>query len=252
LTIIGKDLRMGKIFRNDGKTLIVAMDHGLDGPMRGIESPKKTIQKIVEGGPDSIIVNLGILREFSKELKQLPSVMWTVPLDEPSWIKETIKMGVDGVKVGCFEPISNAVEYMKFLTMGVECEKWGMPLCAEPIPVDPVTRKEITDLETNKKAARLGAEAGGDFLKLVYTGSPESFKQVVDTCVVPATIMGGPRMETDRDILEVVKGMIDAGGCGVAFGRNIWQHRDPTAMIRAISMVIHEGATVEKALKELE
>jgi len=243
---------MGKIFRSDGKTLIVAMDHGLDGPMRGIESPKKTIQKIVEGGPDSIIVNLGILREFSKELKRLPSVMWTVPLDEPSWIEEAIKLGVDGVKVGCFEPISNVAEYMKFLRMGVECEKWGMPLCAEPIPVDPVTRKEITDLETNKKAARLGAEAGGDFLKLVYTGSSESFRQVVDTCVVPATIMGGPKMETDKDILEVVKGMIDAGGCGVAFGRNIWQHRDPTAMIRAISMIIHGNATVEKALKELE
>jgi class I fructose-bisphosphate aldolase len=64
--------------------------------------------------------------------------------------------------------------------------------------------------------------------------------------------MGGPKMETDRDILEVVKGMIDAGGCGVAFGRNIWQHKDPTAMIRAISMIIHRDATVEKALKELE
>ena len=117
---------MGKIFRSDGKTLIVAMDHGLDGPMRGIESPKKTIQKIVEGGPDSIIVNLGILREFSKELKRLPSVMWTVPLDEPSWIEEAIKLGVDGVKVGCFEPISNVAEYMKFLRMGVECEKLSL------------------------------------------------------------------------------------------------------------------------------
>ena len=79
MTIIGKDLRMGKIFRSDGKTLIVAMDHGLGGPRKGIESPKKTIQKIVEGEPDSIIVNLGVLREFSKELKELRSVMWNVP-----------------------------------------------------------------------------------------------------------------------------------------------------------------------------
>lgn len=252
MTIIGKDLRMGKIFRNDGKTLIVAMDHGMGGPRRGIESPKKTIQKIIEGKPDSIIVNLGILREFSKELKQLPSVMWTVPIDEPSWVKESIKLGVDGLKIGCFQPLSNRAEYMKFRTMGVECEKWGMPMCAEPIPVEPETRKTITDLETNKIAARLGAEAGGDFLKLAYTGSTESFKEVVNTCVIPATIMGGPKMETDRDVLEVVKGMIDAGGSGVAFGRNIWQHKNPPAMIRALSMIIHEGASVEKALKELE
>jgi len=243
---------MGKIFRNDGKTLIVAMDHGIGGPRIGIESPRETIQKIVDGGPDSIIVNLGILREFSKELKQLPSVMWNVPLDEPSWIEEAIKLGVDGVKIGCFQPLSNRAEFMKMRIMGVECEKWGMPMCAEPIPVDPKNRKPVTDLETNKIAARLGAEAGGDFLKLVYTGSQETFKEVVDTCVVPATIMGGVKMETERDVLEVVKGMIDAGGCGVAFGRNIWQHKDPAAMIRAISKIIHGGASVEKALQELE
>ena len=59
-------------------------------------------------------------------------------------------------------------------------------------------------------------------------------------------------METDQDVLEVVKGMIDAGGNGVAFGRNIWQHKDPTAMIRALSKIIHEGASVERASKELE
>lgn len=125
-------------------------------------------------------------------------------------------------------------------------------MCAEPIPVDPESRKPITDLETNKIAARLGAEVGGDFLKLVYTGSRKTFKEVVDTCVVPATIMGGVKMETEREVLEVVKGMIDAGGCGVAFGRNIWQHKDPAAMIRAISRIIHGGVSVEKALQELE
>ncbi|MBL7118769.1 hypothetical protein ISS96_02005 [Candidatus Bathyarchaeota archaeon] len=243
---------MGKIFRSDGKTLIVAMDHGLGGPRKGIESPRETIQKIVDGEPDSIIVNLGILREFSKELKQLPSVMWNVPLDEPSWIQESIKLGVDGVKIGCFQPLSNRAEFMKMRRIGVECEKWGMPMCAEPIPVDPESRKPITDLETNKIAARLGAEVGGDFLKLVYTGSRKTFKEVVDTCVVPATIMGGVKMETEREVLEVVKGMIDAGGCGVAFGRNIWQHKDPAAMIRAISRIIHGGVSVEKALQELE
>ncbi|PJF45740.1 MAG: deoxyribose-phosphate aldolase, partial [Candidatus Thermofonsia Clade 3 bacterium] len=38
---------MQRIFRNDGRTLIVAMDHGLiDGPCPGLERPAETIAKV--------------------------------------------------------------------------------------------------------------------------------------------------------------------------------------------------------------
>ena len=58
-------------------------------------------------------------------------------------------------------------------------------------------------------------------------------------------------MGTAKDVLEVVKGAIDGGGRGVCFGRNVWQYEDPTAMTRSIARIIHEGATVEEAMKGL-
>ena len=58
-------------------------------------------------------------------------------------------------------------------------------------------------------------------------------------------------METSRRVLETVKGMIDAGGAGVFFGRNIWQYEDPIAMTRALRRIIHENASVDEAIKEL-
>jgi DhnA family fructose-bisphosphate aldolase class Ia len=49
----------------------------------------------------------------------------------------------------------------------------------------------------------------------------------------------------------MVKGSIDAGGKGVSIGRNVFQHKDPTRMVRAISAIVHEGRNVEDALKIL-
>jgi DhnA family fructose-bisphosphate aldolase class Ia len=58
-------------------------------------------------------------------------------------------------------------------------------------------------------------------------------------------------MPTDRDVLETVQGMLEAGGAGVFFGRNVWQHQNPTAMTRALCEVIHEGVSVSEALENL-
>ena len=98
-------------------------------------------------------------------------------------------------------------------------------------------------------AARLGQEAGGDFIKTAYSGSVESFKEVVETCPIPIVILGGAKMDSDLELLKVVKGCIDAGGAGTCMGRNMFQHEDPTAVVAALVKIVHEGASVEEAYK---
>jgi len=250
---VGKQLRMGKIFREDGRTLIVAMDHGLFGPMPGLECPAETIKKVVAGCPDAIMTNQGIIAQFAKELSALPSVIWTIPADATgvSYVAKAVKLGVDAVKIGVFAPFAQREKYEAFGPIAAACEEWGMPCFVEPVPT--TDKGEVLhDVKSVKIAARMGAEIGGDFLKVAYTGSSKTFKEVVDTCPAPVTIMGGPKMESDRDVLETVKGMVEAGGAGVAFGRNLWQHKDPTAMVRAIRKILHEDASVDAALKELK
>lgn len=58
-------------------------------------------------------------------------------------------------------------------------------------------------------------------------------------------------METDRQALQVVKDSMEAGAAGVAFGRNIWQNKDPEGITRAIAGIIHKGWTVENALARI-
>jgi DhnA family fructose-bisphosphate aldolase class Ia len=105
------------------------------------------------------------------------------------------------------------------------------------------------DLVTH--AARLGAELGADIVKTNYTGDVESFKEVINSCHVPVIIAGGPKMETSRDVLQMAKDSITAGGAGLSIGRNVFQHEDPTKIVRAFSAIVHSESSVAEALKIL-
>jgi len=65
---------------------------------------------------------------------------------------------------------------------------------------------------------------------------------------VPVIIAGGPKMDSDKAILEMVRGAIDAGASGTSIGRNVFQHKNPTRIVGALSKVVHENLTVEAAL----
>jgi class I fructose-bisphosphate aldolase len=102
-----------------------------------------------------------------------------------------------------------------------------------------------------KHAARLGAELGADIVKVNYTGAPDTFREVVEGCPVPVVIAGGPKMDSDRDVLTMVKDAVDVGGAGVSIGRNVFQHKDPTKIVQAFDLIIHQNASVDEAIDHL-
>jgi class I fructose-bisphosphate aldolase len=51
--------------------------------------------------------------------------------------------------------------------------------------------------------------------------------------------------------LQTAYDSIEAGGSGLSFGRNVFQHKNPTLMVKALSAIVHHDASVEKALKIL-
>jgi fructose-bisphosphate aldolase/2-amino-3,7-dideoxy-D-threo-hept-6-ulosonate synthase len=97
--------------------------------------------------------------------------------------------------------------------------------------------------------ARIGAEAGADIIKTVYTGSPDTFKQVVKGCPAPVVIAGGPKVNTDIEVLKMAHGAMESGAIGVTFGRNVFQHQDPTMITRALCSVVIDGQSPDQAIK---
>ena len=98
-------------------------------------------------------------------------------------------------------------------------------------------------------AARVGAELGADIVKTNYTGDQDSFARVVESCPVPVVIAGGPRVESELDLLAMVEGAISAGARGVAIGRNVFQHENPALITRRICGVVHKGLSAREALQ---
>ena len=88
-------------------------------------------------------------------------------------------------------------------------------------------------------AARIGMELGADVIKTQYTGSPETFERVVEaTRPVPVVIAGGP-LCSESEVLSAARGAITAGARGVSFGRNVFERKDPTHMLRLLQSAVH-------------
>jgi fructose-bisphosphate aldolase/2-amino-3,7-dideoxy-D-threo-hept-6-ulosonate synthase len=75
---------------------------------------------------------------------------------------------------------------------------------------------------------------------------------VVDVAPGKVVAAGGPKMDSDEQLLQMTKGVVDAGALGVAYGRNIWDHKNPVGIIKALKAIIHENKSVQEALEILK
>jgi len=263
--MIGKAIRLERIINRDtGKTVIVPMDHGVSvGPILGITDMKEAMRQVAEGGANAVVVHKGMVarghRRSGPDMGLIVHLSGSTVLSpEPNaktlvcTVEEAIRLGADGVSIHI--NIGDASEKEMLADFGKVsrvASEWGMPLLAMVYPRGKLIENEY-DVKVVKHAARLGAELGADVVKVSYTGSPESFHEVVEGCHVPVIIAGGPKMNSDRAVLEMVRGAMDAGAAGTSIGRNVFQHENPTRIVRALCMLVHENKTVEEALAFLE
>ena len=60
---------------------------------------------------------------------------------------------------------------------------------------------------------------------------------------------GGPKTPTDDAFLSQVRGVMEAGGAGLAVGRNVWQHPEPLKMAQLMRQVVFENLQISPASK---
>ncbi len=262
--MIGKEIRMARLLDPaQGKTIIVPMDHGVSmGPVAGLVDIGAATREAALGGANAVVIHKGLVRKSGcagyKNLGLIVHLSGSTCLSPESnaktlvcTVEEAIKMGADAVSVHV--NLGNDHEKEMLTDLGAvagEAADWGMPLLAMVYPRGERIKDEY-DPEAVKHAARLGAELGADLVKVSYTGDPDTFAEVVKGCGVPVVIAGGPKMDSDRDLLEMVAGAMKAGAAGLSIGRNVFQHPRPSAMIQAMSMIVREGYQVDDALAVL-
>ncbi len=267
MSLIGKWVRSRRLFNpSTGKTLLVAMDHAQSrGPIRGITKPVESVKKVIAGGVNGILTTYGMMhacyKEFTKGLSLILRIDGgqTLVAGTPilhrvlvKSVKDAVKLGADGVGIMGFIGSDKDNESLKQVgEIASQCEEYGLILMVEAIPIIGSKFKDPYSTKAVKQAARMCAELGADLIKTYYTGTPESFKEVTEGCYVPTVLLGGKKMENERQVLEVARGGLDGGAAGICFGRNIWQHENPTGLVKALSKIVHDNASIEEAQNEL-
>ena len=263
--MIGKAIRLERIIdRNSKRTVIVPMDHGVTaGPIRGLENMRETINKVVEGGANAIIIHKGIVanghRRSGKDVGLILHLSGSTLLSpDPNakvpvcTVEEAICLGCDAVSIHInLGAETDAAMLAHLADVARDCYRWGLPLVAMMYARGPKIENQF-DVKYVKHAARVGAELGADVVKVVYTGDPQSFAQVVEGCPVPVVIAGGEKMDTDEQLLAMVDGALKAGAAGVSIGRNAFQHESPQAIVRAIGMMVHGRQSLAASLEFLD
>ncbi len=186
--MIGKKIRLERIIdRNSHRTVIIPMDHGVTvGPIEGLADMRAAVSKVVAGGANAVLMHKGVPRFCHRgEGKDVGLIIHlsggTSMSPDPNakelvcTIEEAIKLGADAVSVHINLGAETDKEMLRQLGyIGERCYEWQMPLLAMMYTRGPKIKDEY-DVENVKHAARVGAELGADIVKVVYTGSIESF-----------------------------------------------------------------------------
>ena len=256
------------LLASDGRSLIVAMDHARTfGVTPGLENPGSVIGLAAEAGADAVMTSFGIAKRYRAELAAIPFVLRLdggPSLFREDWLAYTewqqlhsvgdaISLGAAAVATMAFMGIPVELKTMAITAdVASECLAHELPLLVEALPGKSERVPDPLAPEAMASAARLGFEHGADVVKCYYTGDVDTFRTVVENCPIPVLIAGGPRMDTDRDVLEMVADAIKAGAAGLVFGRNIWQGSRPRGMLKALRAIVHDGVNVTTACNILE
>lgn len=260
----GKQIRMAKIMDvEQRRAVIVPMDHGLSmGPVSGLVDMDRALDDAGRGGADAVVIHKGLVSAGQRNLYRDVGLIVHLsgstglcgnPLAKAMVcsVEEAIMLGADAVSVHVNLGNEWEKEMIGHLSQAAyDADKWGMPLLAMIYVRGENIRDEYDPLLI-KHAARLGAELGADLVKVPYTGDVASFSEVTRGCPAPVVIAGGAKMDTDRDVLDMVHGAVQAGAAGLSIGRNVFQHENPAAMITAMKSIVYDGKSVDAALSNL-
>jgi class I fructose-bisphosphate aldolase len=267
-------VRMNRLF-GKGRCLDVAIDHGVCNEpsfLNGLEDIDAVVKSLVAAGPDAIQMNFGqadLLQDIDG--KDKPALvmridmgnpynrirhrhMWAVLQNEAEPLIGALKMDAACVVVNLFmlpdEPELFKQCIQNISRVRADCDKYGMPLMIEPLVMQPVTEAGgyMVDGDTEKivTLTRLAREMGADIIKADPTANAEDFHRVVEAARCPVLVRGGGK-EDLRIVFEKSAALMRQGALGMVYGRNIYQHANPSAVVRGLMAMIHDGADAATA-----
>ena len=267
---VGKAMRLKRVIDPAGVSVICALDHGMTSPtfLEPLAEIEKRTAEAVAGGANVIMMSKGMIRlavdAFSPttSLALLLSASANPGEARPAVIQiaeveEAARLGADAVVLFTALGGENEAAMIRTLAgVGRESAQLGIPLIAEAeFPTTYASVEELAErygFEYLRRSVRLCAELGADIVKTNWPGDGDAFGRLVEAINgIPVVLAGGSRVE-DAELLRRMECAMQAGAIGCSVGRNIFMHRSPEAITRALSRVIRDRWPAHKALAAME
>jgi len=265
MSLLGKQIRMRRLIQEESNSSVIfAFDHGMTSPtfLGGLMNPREQIRRGIAGGANVLMLGRGIARQVAGEFRRdtsLALMLTASAAGTPSGnvitpigsVEEALALGADAVVVYVALATEHERDMIHYLSqVGEACERLGMPLIAEA--EYPNAYQGLSALaqsygpEYLVRNARLCAEMGADIVKTNWTGDEESYRYLVQATTVPVVVAGGT-LVSDHELLQRMEAARRAGAIGCSVGRNIFEHKDPEGITRAISMIWREKRSAAEA-----
>ena len=239
-------------FLRDGKSMLLAYDQGLEhGPSKDFDDrnidPAFIMDVASKGDFCGVIFQKGVAeRYYDGKVPLIIKVNGksSLPKGEPvsrqvCSVEQAASLGAKGIGYTIYLGSDHEAKmFTEFGRIQEEAHERGLPAIAWIYPRGGAVQND-TSKEIVAYAARTGLELGADAVKIKYTGDPDTFSWAVKSAAgVKVFMSGGPKAPTDEDWLQQVRGVMQAGGTGVAVGRNVWQNSDPLAMAKKLKKTV--------------
>jgi class I fructose-bisphosphate aldolase len=259
-----------------GTLLLLPIDQGIEHgprdffPNPASKDPEYQFRLAVEAGYSAIACGYGMASKYYPDyagqvplLLKLNSKTEIPPADEAfspcnATVEDAVRIGADAVGYTIY--LGSPRQDDDFIQLGQvrrECDLYGMPLVvwAYPRGRDIETVGGRDSFYAIDYAARVAMEMGADVVKLnmpklnpeqdknapaPYNDWDVSLDQAISHCVESAgrslvVLSGGSKIDDDK-LLGQSRMIMEAGGSGVIFGRNVWQ-REWSDALRIIGQI---------------
>ena len=246
-------VNLGKITK-DGKAIYLAYDHGLEhGPVDFSEesvNPNYILDIAQAAGFQGVVLQKGVAEKYytgTKYARLIPLILklngkTSFITQEPyspqiCQVDEAVKLGAAAVGYTVYVGSGRQdLMFAEFSKIVREAHNIGLPVIGWMYPRGSTIAKETPEITAY--AARIGLELGADVVKVKYTGSAKSFSWVVKSARPVRVLMSGGERESLANFLQAVREVMEAGGAGVAVGRNVWQSEDPIGVSKTLTGIV--------------
>ena len=260
----------------NGTLLFLPIDQGVEHgprdffPNPASKDPEYQFRLAAEAGYSAIACGYGMASKYYPDyagqvplLLKLNSKTEVPPSDEAfspchGAVEDGVRLGADAIGYTLY--VGSPRQDDDFIQLGKvrrDCDRFGMPLVvwAYPRGRDIEKKGGRDSFYAIDYAARVAMELGADVVKLnmpklnaekdkdspapyneMQVTQEEAIRQVVQSAGRALVVLSGGSKVYDEKLLGQTRMIMEAGGSGVIFGRNVWQ-RDWNEALRIIEQI---------------